>query len=306
VPAIGTTVAVLDSGISRHPWLDGRYDPGCLPNEAELWDLSAAELPRHVGHGTFVAGIVRQYSPGSTIVPRRVIHLDGDSDDATLAAAIRGLGEVDVLNLSLGAAPHASKHQYAGVEQTEEAVWELQERHGTVVVVAAGNSDEEFPQDRIAAEDPLTVVVGALGEDDQPAWFSDDDGVTIWAPGVDVVSSFLYWTGPVAEHVDGHDPADAAAEHGSSDRHAGPHGHGNSNGADDAVLHFAGWAQWSGTSFAAPAVAGAIAAEIGNLADIREPRKRRRQGLDRVLASARQVKLRSDGEILALPVAPAR
>ena len=295
VPATGTTVAVLDSGISRHPWLDGRYDPGCLPNEAELWDMSAAELPRHVGHGTFVAGIVRQYSPGSMIVPRRVIHLDGESDDATLAAAIRALGEVDVLNLSLGAAPHASKHHYTGVEQTEEAIWELQHRHGTVVVVAAGNSKEEFPQDRIAPEDPLTVVVGALDENDQPASFSDDDGVTLWAPGVDVVSSFLCWTGPVAAQVDDHDPADAAAGEESANHGHGRQGHGNSGGADDDVLHFAGWAQWSGTSFAAPAVAGAIAAEISKLADITEPRKRRQQGLDRVLTNARRVTLRSPG-----------
>src|SRR5512133_4076101 len=85
---VGTAVAVLDSGICRHPWLNGRYDPGCLPDEAELWDLSASELPRHVGHGTFVAGVVRRHSPSSMIVPRRVIHLDGESDDETLAAAI--------------------------------------------------------------------------------------------------------------------------------------------------------------------------------------------------------------------------
>lgn len=304
VPAVGTTVAVLDSGISRHPWLDGRYDPGCLPTEAELWDLSAAELPRHVGHGTFVAGLVRQYSPGSTIVPRRVIHLDGDSDDATLAAAIRALGEVDVLNLSLGAAAHASQHHYTGVEQTEEAIWELQHRHGTVVVVAAGNNKEEFPQDRIAPEDPLTVVVGALDQNDQPAWFSDDNGVTLWAAGVDVVSSFLYWTGPVAAQVDGHDPADAAAGDGPADPDPGQQQHDNSSGENGAVLHFAGWAQWSGTSFAAPAVAGAIAAEIGKLADIREPKRRRQQGLNRVLANARRVTVRSNDEILALPDDP--
>jgi len=309
VPAAGTTVAVLDSGISRHPWLDGRYDPGCLPNQAELWDLSAAELPRHVGHGTFVAGIVRQYSPGSMIVPRRVIHLDGESDDETLATAIRALGEVDVLNLSLGAAPHESAHHHAGVELTEDAIWELQHRHGTVVVVAAGNDKEEFPQDRIAPEDPLTVVVGALDSDDQPAWFSDDDGVTLWAPGVDRISSFVYWTGPVAPREDGHNPADAPAGDGPAHPAHRPEeqqGDRGSNGEDGAVQHFAGWARWSGTSFAAPAVAGAIAAEIGKLAHIREPRKRRSEGLHRVLTAARQVTVRSNNtKIKVLPAAPA-
>lgn len=306
VPAAGTTVAVLDSGISRHPWLDGRYDPGCLPNEAELWDLSAAALPRHVGHGTFVAGIVRQYSPGSTIVPRRVIHLDGESDDETLASAIRGLGEVDVLNLSLGAAPHEPKHHHTGVELTEEAIWELQHRHGTVVVAAAGNDKEEYPQDRIAPEDPLTVVVGALDADGQPARFSDDDGVTLWAPGVDIISSFVHWTGPVARREDSSGPWGAPAGDGPAHPAHRPEEQQGDGGSSGSVQRFAGWARWSGTSFAAPAVAGAIAAEIGRLGHIRDPRERRSEGLRRVLAAAGQATVRSSNtKIDVLPVAPA-
>ena len=265
VADVGTTVAVLDSGICRHPWLNGRYDPGCLPDEAELWDLSAAELPRHVGHGTFVAGIVRRYSPSSMIVPRRVIHLDGESDDETLSAAIRKLGDIDVLNLSLGAAPHPSTRFHTGVELTEEAIWELQHRHGTVVVLAAGNDREEFPQDRIAPDDPLTVVVGALDRDDQPARFSDTRGVTIWAPGVDVVSSFVYWAGPVAAHgaEDDLDPAGTGQARSAPARARElPHSDGTDALTTNRSRPFTGWASWTGTSFAAPAVAGAVAAEI--------------------------------------------
>ena len=81
----GTTVAVLDSGITRHPWLTCSFPSGSLRTDMEQWDFSTDRLPGHLGHGTFVAGIVLQYAPQTTILPGRVIDVNGDSYDAVLA-----------------------------------------------------------------------------------------------------------------------------------------------------------------------------------------------------------------------------
>src|SRR5215204_3609848 len=101
----GTTVAVLDSGVSAHPWLLGSLAERPIPEDGlELWDLSRPALPRQVGHGTFVAGVVLQYAPAATLLPRRVIDIKGDADDMRLSAVIDALvdKDPDVVNLSLG------------------------------------------------------------------------------------------------------------------------------------------------------------------------------------------------------------
>jgi subtilisin family serine protease len=327
----GVQVAVLDSGISRHPWLAGRYHEPLGLDASDLWDLSADTLPRHIGHGTFVAGVVLQYAPASCLVSRRVVNLDGHANDADLAEVIRSLRDLnpDVVNISL--TPETEPGEVdEGTSQTLEAVHGLQDDFGTIIVVAAGNSPDRFPLEHLAPQDELTVVVGALDLSGQPAWFSNKQFVNIWAPGVDVISSFVHWSGLLAPNQpDDHDD-DHAAE-GSTDTSAaamtrpsghGDHGHGHDHGHDHdrphpappapvepapmpirSVAPFAGWARWNGTSFAAPAVSGAIAAEISKLSSITDPVQRRRAALERVLDSARDIEV--DGvKSKALTAAP--
>src|SRR5712691_2534848 len=72
-PGVGrpTTVAVLDSGVSRHWYLADRLTPVGGPSAGdEWWDLSGRELPRDTGHGTAVAGLVRQFAPRAAILSR--------------------------------------------------------------------------------------------------------------------------------------------------------------------------------------------------------------------------------------------
>jgi subtilisin family serine protease len=279
----GTTVAVLDSGISRHPWLRGSYLEPLSLNSSDLWDLSAEALPRHVGHGTFVAGVVLQYAPQASLISRRVVSLDGHANDADLAAVITGLRELDpdVINLSL--VPEAEPGDFdEGTRRTMAAVRALQDDCGTIVVVAAGNDRDRFPVEHLAPHDELTVVVGALDLSGQPAWFSNRLFVNIWAPGVDVISSFVHWAGLTAPN----EPDD--------DDHDDHHGHDHDHHEHPAptpvatrpVAPFAGWARWNGTSFAAPAVAGAIAAEISRLDGATDRAERRRTALLRVFDAA--------------------
>jgi len=273
----GTTVAVLDSGAGEHPWLLDSFVEDPLPDAArELWDLSSGVLPRQVGHGTFVCGVVLQYAPAAKLLPRRVIDMHGDAFDEELARVVRSLipQNPDVVNLSLGPTPADEKGETdEGVAHTMAALAELQRECGTVVVSAAGDISEELPGELLAPPGPLTLIVGALDLSGQPAWFSGAKPVTMWAPGVDVLSSFVHHSGPVSlthpgDHEHGHertkDHADDHADN-NADNNADNHAEGQEP-SEQPPAPFVGWARWNGTSFAAPAVSGAIAAEISALA----------------------------------------
>ena len=273
----GTTVAVLDSGAGEHPWLLDSFVEDPLPDAArELWDLSSGVLPRQVGHGTFVCGVVLQYAPAAKLLPRRVIDMHGDAFDEDLARVVRSLipQNPDVVNLSLGPTPADEKGETdEGVAHTMAALAELQRECGTVVVSAAGDISEELPGELLAPPGPLTLIVGALDLSGQPAWFSGAKPVTMWAPGVDVLSSFVHHSGPVSlthpgDHEHGHERTkDHADDH--ADDHAENNADNHAEGqepSEQPPAPFVGWARWNGTSFAAPAVSGAIAAEISALA----------------------------------------
>jgi len=273
----GTTVAVLDSGAGEHPWLLDSFVEDPLPDAArELWDLSSGVLPRQVGHGTFVCGVVLQYAPAAKLLPRRVIDMHGDAFDEDLARVVRSLipQNPDVVNLSLGPTPADEKGETdEGVAHTMAALAELQRECGTVVVSAAGDISEELPGELLAPPGPLTLIVGALDLSGQPAWFSGAKPVTMWAPGVDVLSSFVHHSGPVSlthpgDHEHAHertkDHADDHADN-NADNNADNHAEGQEP-SEQPPAPFVGWARWNGTSFAAPAVSGAIAAEISALA----------------------------------------
>ena len=273
----GTTVAVLDSGAGEHPWLLDSFVEDPLPDAArELWDLSSGVLPRQVGHGTFVCGVVLQYAPAAKLLPRRVIDMHGDAFDEDLARVVRSLipQNPDVVNLSLGPTPADEKGETdEGVAHTMAALAELQRECGTVVVSAAGDISEELPGELLAPPGPLTLIVGALDLSGQPAWFSGAKPVTMWAPGVDVLSSFVHHSGPVSlthpgDHEHAHERTnDHADDH--ADNHADNNADNHAEGqepSEQPPAPFVGWARWNGTSFAAPAVSGAIAAEISALA----------------------------------------
>jgi subtilisin family serine protease len=225
------------------------------------------------------------------VLPRRVVDLAGHANDADLAAAINGIRQFDpdVLNLSL--VPEVEPDSVdEGTSQTRAAVQALQDECGTIVVVAAGNDGDQFPTEHLAPDNERTVVVGALDLSGQPAWFSNRQFVRIWAPGVDVLSSFVHWNGLLAP----------APEH--------EHGGESQQPADEPirpVAPFAGWARWNGTSFATPAVAGAVAAAISCLDHVPDRKERRLHGLCHILDTARDLDV--DGEkskvLAAAPVA---
>lgn len=217
------TVAVLDTGITPHPWFTGtswwaEVAPDQLDPIAAACDY---ELESQSGHGTFVAGVVLQKAPDARLWVERVLDDIGICDELALLQAlgrIRAREEssgvrLDVVNLSLGGYAH---HDHPS-ELISGALRKFASH--TVVVTAAGNNGSERAFWPAALKD--CIAVGARAPFSDRGWWVDAH-----APAVDVAGPF-----PV-------------------------------RGADGDIEP--SYARWSGTSFAAPYVAGAIAKLAGD------------------------------------------
>lgn len=223
----GPRVAILDTGIQpgwdADPWFAHRVDSaGAI--DVEVLDVDRdGMLDAQAGHGTFIASLVAAGCPSATIIPRRVLNSYGLTSDADLARAILAIArlEPDVLVLSLGC--------YAADDRPPPAI-EAALAHlpaTCAVVAAAGNAG----QSRVFWPAALKTVVAVGAHDgDAPsrAHFSNFGWwVDACAAGVRVHAKFVEFDGGVQGVME---PGD-----------------------------FEGWAVWSGTSFAAPIVAGRLA-----------------------------------------------
>lgn len=228
-PGRGVRVGVLDTGLYRQEWLAGGWS-------ARFSDtVRAAAPPFTEGHATFVAGLILHQAPGATVEVRRVLGDDGTADSWSVAEEIVRFGRtgLDVLNLSFlcytedGQPPMVLS---AAIDRLDPDL---------VVVAAAGNHGEDdsdgHPSNGDESRKPAwpaalddVVAVGAADAGGKRAAFSPDaPWVDLHAPGVKLRSTFL----------------DQATLPGK-----------------DEPVPFGGFACWSGTSFAAAVVSGAIAA----------------------------------------------
>jgi len=110
----GIIVAVLDTGVDRtHPALAGRVLPGYdfVDMDADPGEVGVAGEDITYGHGTHVAGLVALAAPEAQILPVRVLDRDGAGNiwvlAEALAFAVNPDGDIDtpdgahVINLSL-------------------------------------------------------------------------------------------------------------------------------------------------------------------------------------------------------------
>jgi subtilisin family serine protease len=242
--------------IIRGPWDDpvtiGPLNPG---------------VPVCSGHGTFIAGIIRQLAPDAQVLSVRIMHPDAivyEGDLLYALAQIRdqvcnGTRRVDVISLSLG---YFSENQEdATYSATLRPVVSDLTGHGIAVVAAAGNfaTTRRYYPAAWAAQAPEqdhapVLSVGALNPNDSQASFSNGGPwVRVWANGAAVVSTF-----PTVING-GLMPASRMAMPPSGTAGTSPAARREPLDPDN---YHDGYATWSGTSFAAPELAARIAAEM--------------------------------------------
>lgn len=231
----GVKVAVLDTGIDpNHPALAGRLVPGFdfVNFDADPREEGTAGVHAGYGHGTHVAGLVALVAPDAKIMPVRVLDRDGVGNIWVLAEGLLYAVDPDgnpntndgaaVINLSLGT-----------LRRTQ-----LLER--IVAEVACMNDDDDDDDDdnrcRVAGG---AVVVAAAGN------------------GGDSTPQY-----PAAESIDGV-VAVAASTHFDTLADFSTRGDWIRLSApgDRVISTVPGglYATWSGTSMAAPHVAGVVA-----------------------------------------------
>jgi subtilisin family serine protease len=227
----GPTVAVIDTGIvgvgRQDGWLDDVERDVDNIDELDRLPTPDEYLDFQAGHGTFVTGIVRRVAPHAEIKVYRAADTDGfatdqDIADAMLAAYADG---AQIINLSLGGrtendqAPPAMQSAVQTICGDDSKV---------VIVAAAGNYGDEttcWP----AAFDKVQAVAGLTAQLQPASWSSRGPHVRFSTVAEGIRSTFV--TGresPVFDREPETFPPDA-------------------------------WAIWSGTSFAAPQISGAIA-----------------------------------------------
>jgi subtilisin family serine protease len=286
-----TRVVVLDTGIGDHPWYNRDDDGRPVVARVELadgsvigWDVSqpsaratdpersAAKanlmlgfFPTHIGHGTFITGMLRQGAPSTEICALRIMDADGVVAETDLTDALSELVAhqeqnpwwCDALVLSIG--------YYSETPEDEQYTSGLRDlllqlgRQGTAVFAAAGNdaTDRRFYPAALADDPAFTTPrkmvpltsVAALNPDGKTVALFSNDGqwVRAYARGANVIST-------VPTGIQGAVQATISIPNPET---------GRTRATIDPDDYSSGFATWSGTSFAAPALAGTYLRALG-------------------------------------------
>ena len=235
----GQTVAVIDSGIAyNHLALGGGLGAGYRVvggfDFTEELDADPFDDGPYGSHGTHVAGIIGSsdgaatgVAPGVDLVALRVFNDDGLGSFDWVQDALQWVHDnrnsfaspITTVNLSLGTRWNSDTLPSWAMLEDEFAQLEAD---GIFIAVAAGNGFTTYGQPGLSypAASSYVVPVSAVDGDGSLSYFSQRHSRAIAAPGRGVLST-------VPDYV------------------------GNQNGLDD------DFARYSGTSMAAPYVAGA-------------------------------------------------
>jgi hypothetical protein len=231
----GVSVSVLDTGLIPnaaigHPWLVGVDG---APENPYVGDPNLRNLRPYAGHGTFVAGCLRCAAPKASVYVERVFEIQDagaifESDFARLLEQVLDQGP-DVLVFTCAASTRQNLPLLTFDEIYERRIRDMK---GLVVVAPAGNDGARrlmWPGAHHGV-----VAVGALSASSRDrAQFSNFGGwVDVFAPGENLVNAY-----PTGIYVTKEPPTGRQRQ-------------------------FHRMAQWSGTSFSTPIVAGLIAARM--------------------------------------------
>jgi len=287
-------VAIVDTGVGEHPWFDapssviargvlldgapiGTYDDHEPDGDAEPGSTAEGTIGSYSGHGTFIAGVVHQVCPDAVILPVRVSGPTGETTEWDVARSLERLldfhlravggddacAAVDVVVLPMGFYPEATEEDdYDGV--LRGVLRDLREA-GILVVVSAGNDGSTRPvfpaawapfvervpggpvvpvqpSDLVATYTPLLTVTASNPNGTLADFANDGPWVTAVRRGAKTLSTMpTTFDGPAVPTTR---TADGLRESVDPDDFRG------------------GFALWSGTSFAAPVLAGDLAAAL--------------------------------------------
>ena len=175
----GVGVAVVDSGVYPHPDLAGRI-VAAIDFTSAAPTVSNIPLNDLGGHGTHVAGLIAGdgtrsgglytgVAPNANIIDVRVIDANGGSNVSIILRGLqwilanRATYNIKVVNMSLGAAPTGS---YKSDLMATAA--EILNFAGIAVVVSAGNTGPLAGTITTPATDPYVISVGALDDNGTP------------------------------------------------------------------------------------------------------------------------------------------
>lgn len=175
----GVTVALLDTGISASPDLDGR-----VLSVTDSWGRTSAcvnlsgepTCADGYGHGTFLAGLIAGsgassggvyagIAPDAALVSIKVGASDGSADVSNVLAGIqwavsfKDQYDIRVLNLSLGT-DSSQSWKVDPLNYAVERAWNA----GIVVVVAASNRGPAAGTIAKPGDDPWVITVGATDD----------------------------------------------------------------------------------------------------------------------------------------------
>ncbi len=218
-----------------------------------------------VGHANFVAGVIAQACPSAeiTLVNHNggfIESVQADTPIPTEASVARSLWThrtAQVINVGFAFATLPNKPLVANTygssgppSWTFELVLREINAKKTVLVAPAGNQNCPARQYPAAFRlDPRyrknVIGVGSISPKRARSWFSNyGPWVACCTEGENVLSSFITQWGPGGLGSGGAEDAER-------------------NGSRPSKIFNSGWARWSGTSFAAPKVAAAIACRVG-------------------------------------------
>ena len=277
----GVGVAVLDSGIYAHPDLARRI-VAAIDLTTPTPTVSPVPLGDAGGHGTHVAGLIAGdgsasggaftgVAPGANVIDVRVINANGGSSVSTVLAGLqwvlqnRATYNIRVANLSLGA-PESTSYTLSPLSAAVEVLFFA----GVNVIVSAGNSGPGTGTIAVPGDDPFVITVGAVDDNGTPGL--GDDSVPTWSSCGPTAHDNLAKpdvAAPGRRMVSLRSPGSALDQLLPDRRVTAP----GASSADYFML--------SGTSMAAPMVAGAVALLLE-----RDPTLNTRQVKRRLMSTA--------------------
>ncbi|MFA1822289.1 S8 family serine peptidase [Virgibacillus oceani] len=191
----GITVAVLDSGIDEeHPDLNGKV--------VEAQDFTADETTQDLhGHGTHVAstiagsgeasdGAQKGVAPNASLINAKVLNQYGSGPTSNLIEGMEWAADqgASIINMSIGSFPTD------GTDIVSQAVNTITEENNVLFVIASGNFGPNSETVTTPGTADSALTVGAVDNADELASFSSrgprigDNGIKpeITAPGVSI------------------------------------------------------------------------------------------------------------------------